>query len=302
MAHYDPQGEVAPHVRYTIEQMAMIADAFVVVSASELTREARQWLESRVRLLTRENRGYDFPSYKLGLEQYDLGSFSEVVVMNDSCIFPLVKPERIFNAMEARETDFWGLTQSREVAPHVQSFFIAFRKRALQSEAFKLFWRSVRETPDRWQVIATYELGLSAALQEAGLRMDSYFLETRVDKWVATARVARWLLLSGRWRRLLSLAKGLLQGRMPKWNPYFALPDCALDHGRLPFVKLSALRDDQYRLGTSRMLPLCEQSFPSAFAGVRQYLERTDSTHCGSWSRQGKQAWFFPRYRRRARD
>src|SRR5690606_10650266 len=109
MAHYDPRGELGPHVRRQVEALVSAVVDVPVVTTVELTGEARGWLRERCRLIERPNYGYDFFSYKVGLEQAgDLTRYDEVIVCNDSYVGPLTPYPRMFEAMAERPVDFWG--------------------------------------------------------------------------------------------------------------------------------------------------------------------------------------------------
>ena len=136
MAQFDPRGTLGPHVRRQVEALAGAVDELVVVSTSELTGEARQFLAGAARLIERENTGYDFLSYKAGLDASDLERYDEVTITNDSYVGPLVDPARIFAEMAGRTADFWGLTETERVKHHVQSFFVTFRRSAIESDVF----------------------------------------------------------------------------------------------------------------------------------------------------------------------
>ncbi|MCD4524766.1 rhamnan synthesis F family protein [Nocardioides sp. cx-173] len=277
MAHYDPRGLVAPHVRRHVAALASAVDELVVVSTAELDDEGAAFLESHARLIRRPNYGYDFFSYKTGLEASRLTGHDEVIVCNDTYVGPLVDYSEIFETMGSRPADFWGLTASQRVHPHVQSFFVAFRPWVLDSQAFARFWRTMSPVSDRGKVIAAYEVGLSRSLTDAGFRWSSYFSETDADRTLAQRRVAWWTvhrLPPPRSRRQLSW---LLERAKDPWNPAIALADVALDGGRLPYVKIDTLRYDPYGLGADRLLLLCEQRYPEAFAGVREYLDATSA-------------------------
>ena len=86
MAQFDPRGTLGPHVRRQVEALAGAVDELVVVSTSELTGEARQFLAGAARLIERENTGYDFLSYKAGLDASDLERYDEVTITNDSYV------------------------------------------------------------------------------------------------------------------------------------------------------------------------------------------------------------------------
>ncbi|MFT4263025.1 MAG: rhamnan synthesis F family protein, partial [Nocardioides sp.] len=195
MANFDPEGGIGPHVRRQVEALAAGFEDVVVVSTSELTESSRDWLRARVRLIERANYGYDFFSYKAGLEsvpEATLQAYDEVVLCNDSYVGPLRDYARILEEMSSRDADFWGLTETDRVAHHVQSFFVAFRPWTVGSQAFRGFWSGMEPLSDRMKVIRRYEVGMSTTLYAAGLRSASYFVESDADRAVARERVEWW--------------------------------------------------------------------------------------------------------------
>jgi hypothetical protein len=276
MAHYDPRGDVAPHVERQVEALATAVDELVVVSTAPLVDAAATWLGERSRLVRRENVGYDFYSYRAGLASVpDLAAYDEVVLCNDTYVGPLTSYSAIFEAMAGRAVDFWGLSASKRISPHVQSFFVTFRPWVVSSRAFTAFWETMEPVSDRTRVIHRYEVGLSTTLADAGFRWDAYYAETEADMRLGHRRVAWWAAHRGpapgsRERRAWYAAE-----RKAAWNPAIGLADVALDEARLPYVKLDTLRHDPYGLNAAKLLSLCERRFPDAFAGVREHIEST---------------------------
>ena len=275
MAHYDPDGSVGPHVQRQVAALAAAVDDLVVVTTAELTAGAREFLTSHAHLIERDNVGYDFFSYKVALESADLSAYDEVTVCNDSYVGPLTDYSVIFDRMSSKPVDFWGLTETDRVSHHVQSFFVTFRPRVIASEEFRLFWSEMKPLSRRYRVIRRYEVGLSRRLYDAGFTSAPFFVESDADKRMARRRVRWWAL-----RRcgIPTTRDGvaLLRKRAREpWNPSLGLADRALDDGRLPYVKIDTLRYDPYDLGADRLLTLCEERFPHAFSGVRDFLEST---------------------------
>jgi Rhamnan synthesis protein F len=300
-AHWDPDGRIAPHVRRSVDALRQFADDHVFVSATELQTEDLEWVSARTRVLQRPNRGYDFASYKLGLQESELDRFDEVVIMNDSVVFPLIPPPVIFETMQGRACDFWGLTMNYQIRPHVQSFFVCFRRDVVASHSFRAFWAAVGEASGRNEAIQRYEIGLSTTLLEAGFSMDGYFAPTPTDRLAAAVRTAYLDVGYGvRTRSLQTLRDRVRTGwGRASWNVTIVLADRALDCGRLPFVKLETLRFDPNRLDGHRLLGWCEQEFPDEFADVRDYLERTDRAYGGRWGERRRAiAPFLPHYGR----
>lgn len=177
MAHFDRDGIVDPYVLHYLRAVRAVAQRVLFVSASGVP--AGQVAEVRAladELITRENRGYDFGSWRAGVEAAgDLEAFDELILCNDSVYAPLFPLGRVLDRMEGCPCDFWGLTDNGELQPHLQSYFLAFRRRAFTSEAFRRFIAGVTEQPSREDYIRCYELGLSRELLAAGLRAGTYY-------------------------------------------------------------------------------------------------------------------------------
>ena len=102
MAAYDPDGELAAHVRFQIEAWQEQCRRLIFVTTNPLTASAREWLDGRAELIERENLGYDFYSYRTGLlAAGDLSAFDQVVLCNDTYVGPLRGFDGIFSRMDA---------------------------------------------------------------------------------------------------------------------------------------------------------------------------------------------------------
>ena len=271
-AHFDPGGAVGPHVERYLAELATVVDRLVVVSTADLDPTGRKALAKHGELLERENVGYDFLSWKHGFDHVgSWADFDRVVMCNDSVVGPFRPLARVLGAMDPARVDFWGLVDSIEIAPHLQSWFVVFERPVLCSGFLHGFWRAMTPESDRYWVIRRYEIGLSRLLLTAGFRMGAYFRPTPADRLRARVRYARWV------RSLPSRVPGrdLPPWREPwPWNPMHGCWEAAVD-GRLPFAKVEVLRDGPYGGDRETMLTRLERAHPEAMAGVRAYLERT---------------------------
>jgi lipopolysaccharide biosynthesis protein len=276
MAHYDPQGEIAPHVRRHLLALTEVAEQVVFVTTAKLTDADAEWVSQHARLVMRENYGYDFFSYRSGLlEAEDLTQYDRVVICNDTFVGPLVDYAEIFAEMDAQPCDFWGLTRSDRVAPHVQSFFVCFRNWVVRSQAFQHFWQRMEPLSNRSQVIHRYEVGMTTALEAAGFRSASYYNESPAEARLARRRMVwRGLLLTKSMPLAKRRARFLRYAHEP-WNPNAALADRALVSGGLPIVKIDTLRYDPYGLGSDRLLQAGIAARPDLFGDMPDYLART---------------------------
>jgi rhamnosyltransferase len=174
-AHFDANGEVRPFVLHALQAMSPLCADTIFVSNSPLTDGDRDSLLSRCsRVLINNNTGYDFYMWKLALESADLSQYDEVILMNSSIYGPIMPIETVFAEMDTRDCDFWGITECFQRQPHVQSYFLVFKKGVITSPAFTAFWEGVLPYRDKLQVIMSYETGLTRWMLESGFRMGVY--------------------------------------------------------------------------------------------------------------------------------
>lgn len=172
-AHHDPDGRLRRYVRYHLD--ALRQAGFAVVFATNgpaLGAGDRAWLAERAALvLRRRNVGWDFGAYRDAIAAVgDVGRLDALLIVNDSVYGPLHDLASAVRRMDPRTADVWGITDNREHAPHVQSYFVLFHRAALASPAFGRFWARVRDVRSKYWTIRRYEIGLTRALQGAGLR------------------------------------------------------------------------------------------------------------------------------------
>ena len=258
VALYDPDGMVAPFARRTIDALAGPGTTLVATATHPLTPEAAGWVRERGQLIERENVGLDMLGHQLVLGEHPAHEFDEVILTNDT--FVLLRPlARIEDRIDPAAA-FWGITASREIAPHVQSYFLCFRGAVTRDPLFAEHWPAVK-LADRRQTIVDNEIGLSRTLTRAGHRFDVAFHPNAAELTRAQLRG---------WRHGRHNPRAVVG----QWNPTMVLADAALN-GHLPVVKISALRFDPFQLGTPALLSELERRFPEPMEGVRAYLKRT---------------------------
>jgi rhamnosyltransferase len=176
VAHYDPAGRVAWHLRELVQHLASLGR--VVFVSTQLAPDEARTLPAGVEVITRPNEGYDFFSYKRGIEALgDIGAVDRLIVLNSS--FVCLDPARLtqnFFARSRADIDMLGLTANYEYAAHLQSYWISFEnRRILDSAAFARWWSEMEPVSDRDEVIPRYEVGMSHAMHQAGFKLGSAF-------------------------------------------------------------------------------------------------------------------------------
>jgi len=176
-AHYDPAGLVDDFVIYYLRALRDAGYAVVFISNSPDFGAAslQRVLPISALVLLRSNVGYDFGAFKDAIEALgELSRFEQVVLANDSVYGPLFDLGKILARCDA-SADIWGMTDNWASGYHLQSYFVLFRKPALICPMLKAFFRSVRPVQSKQWVIQRYEIGLTRAMQRAGLRCAALF-------------------------------------------------------------------------------------------------------------------------------
>jgi rhamnosyltransferase len=70
--------------------------------------------------------------------------------------------------------DFWGITNSYEIKPHLQSYFIFFNKNIFSDNVFHTFWNNYLVYKDKRSIIEKYEVGLTDMLVTQGFKYDTF--------------------------------------------------------------------------------------------------------------------------------
>jgi lipopolysaccharide biosynthesis protein len=272
-AHYGKSPEVAGHVLFCLQQIAELGFQICFVSNSEVSPGSAGKLKSFCeRVLVRENTGLDFGMWQRGLAEYELSQFEELLLANSSVVGPLQPLAPFWQSPAVANADFWGFTDNDEFKPHLSSYFLVFRRRVLHSERFCEFWRAFLPYQDKWQVIFSYELGLSQWLEEGGFKGRAVFPQTEI---IAAYRSSRgwWGKIGDQWRFLSSLWRNR---QWPPRNVTLVYPDVLLQRG-MPFLKVTLLHQNSPRITPPAAFALLEKS-----ALPREILEELRQTHCVS--------------------
>jgi lipopolysaccharide biosynthesis protein len=184
-AHFDPKSTIKRYILHHLAALREVCDEIHFISTSQLAPEELAKLSGLVtshRLC--ENTGYDFGMWARAISTLNLREWDELVLTNSSVFGPVAPLAQVFKQMEGRPCDFWGMTDSLEIEYHIQSFFLVFRGSVLKSGHVERFFASVLPYRHKWQVIRSYELGLThyffdqgfvpavvASIHDPGLRL-----------------------------------------------------------------------------------------------------------------------------------
>lgn len=177
-AHWDRDSIVDDYVIYYLKELQKVSSTIIFVSDCDLNNDEICKVSDIADYVIAQKHGeYDFGSYKKGFlfAKENNIEFDELLFVNDSCYGPFYPLKSIFDKMSKKKCDFWGFTASdygltREGKlhpdrnPHIQSYFIIFRKPVIESNIFNTFINDIKKEDSKADVINNYEIGLSNLL------------------------------------------------------------------------------------------------------------------------------------------
>jgi lipopolysaccharide biosynthesis protein len=174
LIHFDRSGRFLSYFHFMLRALDRAGYTVIIVSNSRklLADEVASLLPYCARVIHRDNTGYDFGAWRDGLSVLppDL-KLQRLILANDSVFGPLQDLATVIAKCDPQIADVWGITDCYQFRYHLQSYFLLFHERALQSKAFAKFWKSFRYTSNKSVVIGMYEVGMSQALLKGGLRL-----------------------------------------------------------------------------------------------------------------------------------
>ena len=261
-ATFDAEGLAAPFAEDQLRAYRQLGFRTLVVDTSPRPTAERiaAWERSSTAWRQRENVGYDFGSYHHGLALL-LGDFGvalptlDLLLTNDSCYGPYAPLAEVFRRFDSAPRDgrqVFGMTDSAELSPHLQSYWLYFRADVVHHA--RDFLASVAPVGDRAAAIGQGEIGLSRHLGAQGCRLVAYRASTDVVRHFA--RFHGWLPsfveLAIRWHRHRprytregdrACLKTLL-GKPVAFNQTLAFGTHLHFQSMLPFVKRQLVREN----------------------------------------------------------
>lgn len=190
---YDKDGIVDRYVIHMLEAMKKFSSEVFVVINGKLTPESRKLLTgitSESNILARNNTGFDVGAYKDALMHYGwekLEQFDEVVLMNYTVFGPLYPFENMFEEMNKKDVDFWGITKHHKVdfdvfgtckyhyiPEHIQSSFLVIRRSLMKSNEYHYLWDNMPEINSYADSVGLYEAIFTKDFNDKGFKSAVY--------------------------------------------------------------------------------------------------------------------------------
>jgi len=185
---YDEIGKADDYVFIFLEAMLPRFEELLVIVNGKLEEESRRRFDNlpRTSVKTRVNQGFDVWAYKEGLENKgwdSLESFDEIVLMNFTIVGPVNSFVEMFETMDSRDVDFWGITEHHgskfepdfeNIPRHLQSHFIAIRKRMHSSVEFRGYWENIEPIEGYWDSVLKHESRFTQRFESMGFKHEAY--------------------------------------------------------------------------------------------------------------------------------
>lgn len=182
---YDEENTVRRNIFFYLNELVQAGFNVVFISSSDTVSDGdlKKLSKFCVRIIIRENRGYDFYGWKIGLQEYpQYHAHSALLLANDSVLGPLFSIRDIIARLENKDADIVGMTDCLRFHPHLQSYFLYCKKSVVVSEEFTSFFDRVEVLGFKMAIIRRYEVGFSRLLSHRFKLSALYNLEGVLDR------------------------------------------------------------------------------------------------------------------------
>ncbi|MGU3539932.1 rhamnan synthesis F family protein [Methylobacterium sp. A54F] len=195
-----PAGKIKGHVGHYVEALRANGTDVVLIVAADQRRTAvpLSILEACTGVYVRENKGFDFAAWAHVLQvDDDLFDADTLYLTNDSIVGPLDAAAftAALDAIDRSGDDMVGLTDNHFGEWHLQSFFIALKRRCLSAYALHTFLRAVVNIADKNDVIGEYEVTFGMAMRNAGLKVGALFPMPNLGRFPGNRTIFQWRAL-----------------------------------------------------------------------------------------------------------
>lgn len=188
---YDEKGIVDNYIPYLLEEIKKNCSELLIVSNGPIEKSGKARLyEITEKIIERDNIGFDVWAYKTALEYYGwdaLEKFQEVILMNYTMFGPLYPFSEMFEIMNTRDLDFWGITKHHSVEfdcfntckygyipEHIQSNFLVIRQSLIKSTEYRNMWENMPMIKSYGESVGYYEAIFTKDFTDMGFKADVY--------------------------------------------------------------------------------------------------------------------------------
>ncbi|NLL75913.1 MAG: hypothetical protein GX235_01495 [Clostridiales bacterium] len=179
---HDKEGIVDKYIEFLLHELCRCLSSLVIVINGKINDDGKLILEKYAdAIYIRENKGFDGGAYKdvilniLGWKK--IQEFDELVLCNDTFYGPFISFESIFDEMENRHVDFWGMSYYHNIITnHILSYFLVFNKKVINEKIIiEYFNKNINlSTQNINDVYGEFEAGLFYYMVKNGYSFSTY--------------------------------------------------------------------------------------------------------------------------------
>jgi len=195
IAHFSVDRTVSRSMDELVRELTRVGYQCVVVSTSP-AQGPLSWphgLPANTIVVRRTNEGYDFGSWGVGLAMFpDVCGLGNVILTNDSMAGPFAPVDGIVRAFEESPVDVWSVTDSHQIAHHLQSYFVGFRGGVLADRPWRLFFDGIEDLDEKMDIVLRYEFGIMRTCRREGYSWDVLYRATDLGVGQQNPTLAGW--------------------------------------------------------------------------------------------------------------
>ncbi|WP_230975515.1 rhamnan synthesis F family protein [Acetobacter garciniae] len=222
-AAHAPQGNLPPATRFYLENIVRCGFVTHVIlsGANNIEEDTVLFLDrNKITAWIRPNGGLDFGAWQFLLHRGVIAHAPYVLLANDSVYGPFHPLDRFMHRAAALRYPAWGMVASRAGGPHLQSWFVGLSRAVMQSAPVQRVFSHPFADMTREEIIRHGELGLSAAIREAGFPLHAAWSDLDTPRPLVPPTNP----MHARWRSLMASGQvPFIKRELLNHNP-FALP------------------------------------------------------------------------------
>lgn len=172
---HDQDGIVDDYIPYFLKELSSHIEHLIIVCNGILSEAGRAKLLLFTNdIFVRPNIGSEAGAVQdalLNLYGWEkIYQYDELLICNDTVFGPLVSFSGIFEEMDRREVDYWGLIAQSEQSP----YFYNVKTNLLHAPVFRNFWEEIKASDSAMKVMERYPLGMANTFAEQGFTYSTY--------------------------------------------------------------------------------------------------------------------------------
>ena len=189
---YDRDGVVDDYVVHMLRGFTPHVAKVVFVVNGRINAEGREKVGSieGLTVLKRKNEGFDVWAYKSAIDKLgwkEVLTYDEVIMANFTIMGPVESFGPMFDEMDRKDLDFWGITVHNgaqfdpwgnmpegTVPRHLQSHFIAVRRKMLGSAAYRAYWDDMGPIRSYADAVGKHEALFTNRFSRLGYTWEAY--------------------------------------------------------------------------------------------------------------------------------